>query len=193
MTQLLDSPETLLSVELEETAAAPPITEEALAWSDVVELELPERASWRATGIRAATLLAVCAAAAVLLVWGWRAWHPQHPTHPVAAPAAATTAPEPIHEPTAPVLVPDGDVLEHEVPPSPDTIYLNMVNQADAHWPTDAEAIRNGHLFCEALNQGYTRQYITDRVVAISPGVTTGQASTAVSAAITAYCPQYQK
>lgn len=193
MAELDDEPdETLAAID----SGEPTASAESLAWAEDDSLDETPIGSWRAVLLRAAAVLAFCVLTAVGVVVVWRELPGTPPAAPPPSAATQTTLlPPPTKEAVAnPTVVTTAmDSRAQKInPPNPDTVYLAQLDRANVHWTTEAEAIRNGHLVCRALDEGDSFQTIATHILNISaPSVTYGQVASAVGAAIYAYCPQH--
>lgn len=186
------------------------IDEPSLAWSDVVEMDEPGRAPWRAVWGRVAAVLAGCLMAAVLVVLAWRELPARQGSEEAPAPSAEavaaaqadadTPSTAPTVAPRPPLPAAAGTVAQKmttpphpqaALPSDPDSIYLQLLSDAGVKAPTREKAIANGHLICQQLAQGSTVDDVKAEVNRVNPSLGVNRSNDTVYAAIVAYCPQY--
>ncbi|QLL06929.1 serine/threonine-protein kinase [Mycobacterium vicinigordonae] len=117
---------------------------------------------------------------------------------PAAVPAApapkgpAPTPRAPAPPPPAPASRPPAAVPQP--PASPDQTYLNLVSGIPGVTVTDPSvAVATGRNLCTVLQNGGSPSEVANATVNNNEGITPAQAAAGVNAAITVYCPQYQR
>ncbi|WP_156452899.1 DUF732 domain-containing protein, partial [Mycobacterium gordonae] len=112
---------------------------------------------------------------------------PPRPPLPAAASAPVASAPALPSPPKAPAPPP-------QRPPDPDQAFVNMVSGIPGLTVTDpATAAATGRAVCTSLQNGATPNDSVQATVNGNNTVTPAQAAAGVNAAITVYCPQYQR
>lgn len=110
---------------------------------------------------------------------------PRPPASPAPAPASKAPAPAP-----QPVAAP----APQQPPPGPDQTYLDLVSGIPGVTVTDPSvAVASGRNLCTVLQNGVSPGEAANATVNSNEGITPSQAAAGVNAAITVYCPQYQR
>ena len=151
------------------TAPAPSedATQSIYAWSqDDADTEVVRRRSWKLP-VAIASLAAVAAiTAGVIAFW------PHHDAEKTPLPAQT-----------------------HAQPANPDAQYLNALRSVGATPLLDRgndTAVGLGHVTCDALAQGITKQEAADSIARHMPQLTPAQDQYLVDQAAAAYCPWYR-
>ncbi|WP_236978256.1 MULTISPECIES: serine/threonine-protein kinase [Mycobacterium] len=120
---------------------------------------------------------------------------PALPAAAAPAPRAPAGLPKP---PAAPAPAAKPPVAQPPAPPqppaNPDQTYLNLVSGIPGVTVTDPSvAVTTGRNLCTVLQNGGSPSDAANATVNNNEGITPAQAAAGVNAAITVYCPQYQR
>ena len=175
----------------------------AYAWSGELEEaeDYPATTVWERIGPRKVTGLAIvgaCVAVVAVGVAGWFVLHqPQRMSLTVIRPSVVvTTSVVTVAAPAPPTVtqvwtatataeaVPPS--VAPNIPPSPDTAYINMLKNNGWTITNADDAIYKGHLICTAFQQGYNQEWIEQHLNA-APEATPAQSLALITAAQNSY------
>lgn len=139
--------------------------------------------SWTTAWTRAATVLLVCLALAVVIVVAGWLMHQNNTSEKAAEPARTTTAPVTT---TAPATTTVSSTADQ------DSRYIASLNEKGIQFANPEAAVFNGKTVCQNIGQGMTVQEVVAQFRSSSPDFAV-HAEDFVAISVRAYCPQYSK
>jgi len=142
-----------------------------------------DRESWSATWGRAGALLMVgLGVAGLIVVAHWALAKPTKPQSPTAATTSAASSAAPAGSAAAPTSIAST--------PDQDNKYIQALNDRGISFSNNNDAVYNGKLVCQDVDQGMTVPQIVSAFRASNPAL--GANATAyVAVSVRAYCPQH--
>lgn len=139
--------------------------------------------SWTTAWTRAATVLLVCLALAVVIVVAGWLMHKNNTSETASAPARTTTAPVTTAAPATTTV---------SSTPDQDSRYIAALNDKGIQFANPEAAVFNGKTVCQNIAQGMTVQEVVAQFRSSSPDFA-AHAEDFVAISVRAYCPQYSK
>lgn len=139
--------------------------------------------SWTTAWTRAATVLLICLALAVVIVVAGWLMHENNTSGKAAEPARTTNAPVTT---TAPATTTVSSTADQ------DSRYIAALNDKGIQFANPEAAVFNGKTVCQNIGQGMTVQEVIAQFRSSSPDFAV-HAEDFVAISVRAYCPQYSK
>lgn len=148
---------------------------------------VPEEAdvdqSWTTAWTRAATVLLICLALAVVIVVAGWLMHKNNTSETASEPTRTTAAPVTT---TAPATTTVSSTADQ------DSRYIAALNEKGIQFANPEAAVFNGKTVCQNIGQGMTVQEVVAQFRSSSPDFA-AHAEDFVAISVRAYCPQHSK